>query len=103
MAKTKLADAVRWLNDQYGADLTYQHAYMAAIAGRVPAERDATGRFWLVDESNLTAMAQARRQTGCQAQTGCLPFAHHPLRRLIPQTRVTPPAGQVGGVGTSVL
>jgi hypothetical protein len=59
MAKIKLADAVRRLNDRYGAALTYQHAYMAAIAGRVPAERDATGRFWLVDDSNLTAMAKA--------------------------------------------
>jgi hypothetical protein len=59
MAKMKLADAVGRLNARYDADVTYQRAYMAGLAGRVPVERDDTGRFWLVDESNLTAMAKA--------------------------------------------
>ena len=58
MATIKLADAVRRLNARYDAALTYQHVYMAAISGRVPAERDATGRFWLIDEANLTAIAK---------------------------------------------
>jgi hypothetical protein len=59
MTKMKLVDAVGWLNARYDADVTYQRAYMAGLAGRVPVERDDTGRFWLVDESNLTAMAKA--------------------------------------------
>jgi hypothetical protein len=59
MSKIKLADAVRRLNDRYAADLTYQQIYMAGIAGRVPVERNETGRFWVVDETNLAAMAKA--------------------------------------------
>jgi hypothetical protein len=58
MATIKLADAVGRLNARYDTDLTYQHVYMAAISGRVPAERDATGRFWLVDEANLPRIAK---------------------------------------------
>jgi hypothetical protein len=59
MAKIKLADFVRRFNDQYDSDLTYQFAYMNVISGRIPAERDATGRFWLIDEDNLPATAKA--------------------------------------------
>jgi hypothetical protein len=59
MAKIKLADGVGRLNDRYDADLSYQQLYMAAISGKIPAERDGTGRFWLIDEANLPATAKA--------------------------------------------
>ena len=59
MAKIKLADAVRWLNDRYDADLTYQQIYMLGLQRRIPVERDDSGRFWVVDEANLTTMAKA--------------------------------------------
>jgi hypothetical protein len=59
MAKIRLTDACRRLSVKYEIPVTYQTAYMAAIANTIPAERDDTGRFWLVDESNLTAMAKA--------------------------------------------
>jgi hypothetical protein len=55
MAKLKLAEALRRLNTRYGTNWTYQHGYMAAVANIIPAERDDTGRFWMIDESNLTA------------------------------------------------
>jgi hypothetical protein len=59
MAKIKLADAVCRLNDRYDADLSYQQIYMLGIQRRIPVERNETGRFWVVDEANLTAMAKA--------------------------------------------
>jgi hypothetical protein len=59
MAKIKLADACRRLSQKYETPVPYQTAYMAAVANIIPAERDNTGRFWLIDESNLTAMAKA--------------------------------------------
>jgi hypothetical protein len=58
MATIKLADAVGWVNARYDADLTYQQFYMAAISRRIPAERDTTGRFLLVDEANLPRIAK---------------------------------------------
>jgi hypothetical protein len=59
MAKIKLADAVCRLNDRYDADLSYQQVYMLGIQRRIPVERNETGRFWVVDEANLIAMAKA--------------------------------------------
>jgi hypothetical protein len=59
MAKIKLADAVRRLNDRYDAALSYQQLYMLGLQRRIPVERNETGRFWVVDEANLTAMAKA--------------------------------------------
>ena len=59
MAKIKLADACRRLSQKYETPVAYQIAYMAAVANIIPAERDDTCRFWLIDESNLTAMAKA--------------------------------------------
>jgi hypothetical protein len=59
MANIKLADAVRRLNDRYDADLSYQQLYMLGLQRRIPVERNETGRFWVVDEANLTAMAKA--------------------------------------------
>jgi hypothetical protein len=59
MAKIKLADACRRLSLKYETPVPYQTAYMAAVANIIPAERDNTGRFWLIDEDNLGAMAKA--------------------------------------------
>jgi hypothetical protein len=58
MADIKLADAVRWLNDRYDAELTYQQLYMYGLQRRIPVDRDLTGRFWVVDEANLPAIAK---------------------------------------------
>ena len=58
MADIKLADAVRWLNDRYDADLTYQQLYMFGLQRRIPVERDDGGRFWVVDDANLPAIAK---------------------------------------------
>jgi hypothetical protein len=59
MAKIKLADACRRLSLKYEVPVTYQQGYMFAVANIIPAERDETGRFWLIDEANLTTMAKA--------------------------------------------
>ena len=58
MADIKLADAVRWLNDQYDAALTYQQLYMFGLQRRIPVDRDPTGRFWVVDDANLPAIGK---------------------------------------------
>jgi hypothetical protein len=59
MAKLKLAVAIARVNGRYGSNLTYQQAYMAGIAGRIPVERnEATGRLE-VDESAHLAIAKA--------------------------------------------
>jgi hypothetical protein len=58
MADIKLADAVRWLNDRYDADLTYQQLYMFGLQRRIPVERDETGRFWVIDEDTLPGIGK---------------------------------------------
>jgi hypothetical protein len=58
MANIKLADAVRWLNDRYDAKLTYQQFYMFGLQRLIPVERDDGGRFWVVDDANLPAIAK---------------------------------------------
>jgi hypothetical protein len=58
MADIKLADAVRWLNDHYDAELTYQQLYMYGLQRRIPVDRDPTGRFWEIAEANLPAIGK---------------------------------------------
>src|SRR3954469_14472109 len=58
MADIKLADAVRWLNDRYAAKLTYQQLYMYGLQRWIPVERDTTGRFWVIDDADLPAIAK---------------------------------------------
>jgi hypothetical protein len=58
MADIKLADAVRWLNDRYDAELTYQQFYMLGLQRRIPIERNDTGRFWVVDDADLPGIAR---------------------------------------------
>jgi hypothetical protein len=58
MATINFTDAGHRLNDRYDADLIYQHGYRAALLGGVPTACDHTGRFWLIDEANLTALAK---------------------------------------------
>jgi hypothetical protein len=62
MAKLKLAEALRRLNKRYGTNWTYQQGYMGAVANIIPAERDGTGRFWVIDEANLMAMRKGLGQ-----------------------------------------
>ena len=58
MAAIKLADACRWLNDRYVAQLTYQQLYMFGLQRLIPVDRDDGGRFWVVDDANLPAIAR---------------------------------------------
>src|SRR3954451_6627474 len=58
MAAIKLADACRWLNDRYDAALTYQQLYMFGLQRRVPVERDATGRAWVINDADLPHIAK---------------------------------------------
>jgi hypothetical protein len=58
MAKRKISDALRSLNTNYNANLTYQRFWLGVASGRVPAERDASERFWLIDEDDEPFIAQ---------------------------------------------
>jgi hypothetical protein len=58
MADIKLADSVRWLNDRYDAELTYQQLYMFGLQRRIPVERDATGRSWVINDADLPHIAK---------------------------------------------
>jgi hypothetical protein len=61
MAKRKISDTVRSLNTKYGRygrRFPYQRVFMAIVDGRVPAERDASGRFWLIDEDDEPLIAR---------------------------------------------
>jgi hypothetical protein len=70
MAKLRLAAAIRRLNLRYGTNWTYQQGYMAAIAALIPAERDETDRFWLIDESNMSATRKALGQIATKKPAG---------------------------------
>jgi hypothetical protein len=58
MAKRKISDTLRSLNAKYGSRLNYQRFFLAVVDGRVPAERDATGRFWLINEDDEPHIAR---------------------------------------------
>jgi hypothetical protein len=58
MAKRKMSDALRSLNTNYNANLTYQGFWLGVASGRVPAERDASERFWLIDEDDEPFIAR---------------------------------------------
>jgi hypothetical protein len=58
MAKLKISDTLRRLNIEYDAELSYQRLYLAVAAGLVPAERDPSGRFWLIDEADQPRAAR---------------------------------------------
>ena len=76
MAKLKLAAAIARVNSRYDANVTYQQAYMAGIAGRIPVERnEATDRLE-VDETAIPAIAKAFGLTPAKkAQTAAKPAA----------------------------
>jgi len=58
MAKLKISDTLRNLNIEYDAELSYRRLYLAVAAGLVPAERDPSGRFWLIDEADQPRVAR---------------------------------------------
>jgi len=58
MAERKISDTVRSLNARYGSHLPYQKFFLAIVDGRVPAKRDTSGRFWLIDENDEPLIAR---------------------------------------------
>jgi hypothetical protein len=78
MADIKLADFLRYLNGKYDARLKYPKLYMDVIAGDVPAERDPTGRFWLIDEADEPRIAKFY---------GLIPIKPKPAAKPKPSTR----------------
>ena len=78
MAKRKISDALRSLNARYDADLKYQEFWNAVASGRVPAERDPSERFWLIDEDDEPRIAKFY---------GLIPIKPKPAAKPKPSTR----------------
>jgi hypothetical protein len=83
MGNRKISDTVRSLNAKYGRRCTYQQFFMAIVDGRVPAERDASGRFWLIDEDDEPFIART---------LGLIPAEPNAEFSLPPQNPSMPPA-----------
>jgi hypothetical protein len=83
MAKRKISDALRSLNTNYNANLTYQGFWLGVASGRVPAERDASERFWLIDEDDEPFIART---------LGLIPAEPNAEFSLPPQNPSMPPA-----------
>src|SRR3954452_7961546 len=83
MAKRKISDALRSLNTKYNANLTYQGLWLGVASGRVPAERDASERFWLIDEDDEPFIART---------LGLIPAEPNAEFSLPPQNPSMPPA-----------
>jgi hypothetical protein len=52
-----LADFIRLLNDNYGADLTYNQGLVLAMRGIIPAHRNGAGTRWRVRKDALPEVA----------------------------------------------
>ena len=83
MAKRKISDALRSLNTKYNANLTYQGFWLGVASGRVPAERDASEKFWLIDEDDEPFIART---------LGLVPAEPDAGSSLSPQNPSPPPA-----------
>jgi len=90
--KAQARQAIRRLNKRHGTNWTYQHGYMAAVAGLIPAERDKNCRFWLIDDSNLSATRKALGQLPTRKPAGSPAAKPKLAAKPIPKSGSTRPA-----------
>ena len=89
----QISDTVRSLNAKYDRRCTYQQFFMAIVDGRVPAHRDASGRFWLIDEDDEPRIAHTLGLT--PAEPGAepsIPPAADTAAKLEPAAKASKPA-----------
>jgi hypothetical protein len=99
MAKRKISDALRSLNTKYNANLTYQGFWLGVASGRVPAERDTSERFWLIDEDDEPFIARTLglipaeldAEASKPAQSPSMPPAAHTAAKSEPAAKPTRP------------
>jgi hypothetical protein len=98
MADIKLADGVRWLNERYDAELTYQQLYMLGLQRRIPVERNETGRFWVIDEANLPRIAKILGLSPAKSKAKHKPAADKATK---PKAAISKPARERAGTRPS--
>ncbi len=57
MNRFKLTETSQRLKQRYGRTVGYSKIYRAVIDGDLDAERDASGRFWTLNEDQLPIVA----------------------------------------------
>ncbi len=60
-SKIKLPETARRLREDYGVVVSYRSIYHKVLDGVIPAERDATGSRWVINVSDLPAIADAMK------------------------------------------
>ena len=61
--KIKLPETARRLREDYGVVVSYRSIYHKVLDGAIPAERDATGSRWVVNVSDLPAIADSLKSS----------------------------------------
>ncbi len=62
-SKIKLSETARRLREDFGVSVSYRSIYHKVLDGIIPAERDATGSRWAVNDSDLPAIADAMKSS----------------------------------------
>ena len=61
MQKLAAAHMALGLHAPFGVSVTYRRLYSVVLDGIIPAERDATGSRWVINISDLPAIADAMK------------------------------------------
>ncbi len=61
--KIKLSETARRLREDYDVSVSYRSIYHKVLDGIIPAERDASGGRWVINVSDLPAIAEAMKSS----------------------------------------
>ncbi len=61
--KIKLSETPRRLRDEFNVIVSYRSLYHKVLDGIIPAERDASGGRWVINVSDLPAIAEAMKSS----------------------------------------
>ncbi len=62
-SKIKLSETARRLRDEFDVIVSYRSLYHRVLDGIIPAERDASGGRWVINVSDLPAIAEAMKSS----------------------------------------
>ena len=62
-SKIKLSETPRRLRDEFNVIVSYRSLYHKVLDGIIPAERDASGGRWVINVSDLPAIAEAMKSS----------------------------------------
>ncbi len=61
--KIKLSETPRRLRDEFDVIVSYRSLYPRVLDGIIPADRDASGGRWVINVSDLPAIAEAMKSS----------------------------------------